>query len=256
MVDLRALRAAVAAAMVVGPDGHQRAGGVGSAFAAVCQVCAGALPVTGAAFTAMASDQERELVYASDEVIARVQALQFSLGEGPALDAFQAGRPVCVPDLATVQAARWPILNPALAELPIGGLFTFPIGLGAIAIGVLDVYRVTAGPLSGEDLSTVLSVADLAAAALLGLRAAQPGLAGDGQLDAEGDSRVSEAWLDGAGSDRRVHQATGMLIFQLGVSAEEAFARLRAYAFTQDLPMGAVAEEIVGRRLRLDLRPD
>jgi len=42
-----------------------------------------------------------------------------------------------------------------------------------------------------------------------------------------------------------------MLTVQLGVSAREAFARLRAYAYSQDRRLADVAGDIVARRLRL-----
>jgi AmiR/NasT family two-component response regulator len=42
-----------------------------------------------------------------------------------------------------------------------------------------------------------------------------------------------------------------MLTVQLGVSAAEAFARLRAYAYAQDRRLAEVAGDIVARRLRL-----
>lgn len=256
MADLTGLRRAVATAMVANPGGLDGAADGESQSTAVCRVCAEALPADGAAFSAMASDQARELWYASDSVIARVHELQFGLGEGPALEAFRAGRPVFLPDLAGVHADRWPILIPALAAQPIGGLFTFPIGLGAITIGVLAAYRAVPGQLSAEHLATILGIADLAAAALLALRAGSPDGHGDGQPDGPGDGYVSEVWLDGAGADQRVHQATGMLIAQLGVSAEEAFARLRGHAFATDQRIGAVAEQIVAGGVILSREPD
>jgi AmiR/NasT family two-component response regulator len=52
-----------------------------------------------------------------------------------------------------------------------------------------------------------------------------------------------------------IDQATGMLTVQLGVSAGEAFARLRAYAYAQDRRLADVAGDIVARRLRLDPDP-
>jgi AmiR/NasT family two-component response regulator len=45
-----------------------------------------------------------------------------------------------------------------------------------------------------------------------------------------------------------------MLTVQLGVTAAEAFARLRAYAYSQDRRLADVARDIVTRRLRL--QPD
>jgi hypothetical protein len=53
----------------------------------------------------------------------------------------------------------------------------------------------------------------------------------------------------------QVHQATGMILAQLGISAEAAFARLRAYAFAHDRRLGDVARDVVGRRLRFEPDP-
>jgi AmiR/NasT family two-component response regulator len=49
-----------------------------------------------------------------------------------------------------------------------------------------------------------------------------------------------------------IDQATGMLTVQLGVTAAEAFARLRAYAYAEDRRLADVAGDIVARRLRLE----
>ena len=51
-----------------------------------------------------------------------------------------------------------------------------------------------------------------------------------------------------------IDQATGMLTEQLGVGIAEAFIRLRAYAYVNDLRLTDVARDIVTRRLRL--QPD
>ena len=48
-----------------------------------------------------------------------------------------------------------------------------------------------------------------------------------------------------------VHQASGMVAVQLGVSVGDALARLRAHAFAEGRPLAAVAEDVVSRRLRL-----
>jgi hypothetical protein len=76
-----------------------------------------------------------------------------------------------------------------------------------------------------------------------------------GDIDNEGG-----AGLDGQAPDLALHraeidQATGMLTVQLGVPAAEAFARLRAYAYSQDLRLADVAGDIVARRLRLHRDP-
>ena len=123
----------------------------------------------------------------------------------------------------------------------------FPLIVGAIRAGVLGLYRGSPGPLPDRQLGDLLILADAATVLLLG-RAY-------GDIDNEGG-----AGLDGQAPDLALHraeidQATGMLTVQLGVPAAEAFARLRAYAYSQDLRLADVAGDIVARRLRLHRDP-
>ncbi|WP_341533603.1 ANTAR domain-containing protein [Streptomyces cinnamoneus] len=55
-----------------------------------------------------------------------------------------------------------------------------------------------------------------------------------------------------------IDQASGMLTVQLGVGIEEAFVRLRAYAYAQGRRLADVAADVVARRLRFspDAEPD
>ena len=48
----------------------------------------------------------------------------------------------------------------------------------------------------------------------------------------------------------RIHQATGMMSVQLGVSLAEALLRLPARAYAQDRPVADVAADVVGRWVR------
>ncbi|MGO9221200.1 MAG: ANTAR domain-containing protein [Streptosporangiaceae bacterium] len=84
------------------------------------------------------------------------------------------------------------------------------------------------------------------------------GLNGGGLPSAAGSGPASRP--GGQSPDLAVHrveidQATGMLTVQLRVSAAEAFARLRAYAYARDRRLADVAGDIVARRLRLDRDP-
>ena len=47
-----------------------------------------------------------------------------------------------------------------------------------------------------------------------------------------------------------------MISVQLGVDLGEALVRLRAYAFASGAALGDVADDVVNRRLRLDLDRD
>jgi hypothetical protein len=109
---------------------------------------------------------------------------------------------------------------------------------------VMGLYRGSPGPLSVGELGDLLVLADVATVMLLS------------SAYADGDDGDGAAELDGQAPDLALHraeidQATGMLTVQLGVSAGEAFARLRAYAYSQDRRLTEVAGDIVARRLRL-----
>ena len=116
-----------------------------------------------------------------------------------------------------------------------GALFAVPLQWGTINLGVLDLYRKAPGSLSQAQLRDAISAADIATLMFLGVRT-DPG---------------DEAWLDETVHSRaEIHQATGMVLAQLGVSAQDALARLRAYAFVEQRLLSDVARDVVTRRLR------
>ena len=115
--------------------------------------------------------------------------------------------------------------------------------MGNVNLGVLDLYRRTPGGLSTAQHRDALSASETAVLMLLGVRT------DPGHRDADGEGGGS--WLDHAHSSRaEIHQATGMVVAQLNLSAADAFARLRAYAFTEHQLLGDVARDVVARRLR------
>ena len=79
-----------------------------------------------------------------------MEELQFTLGEGPCVESSGTGRPVLQPDLARTGPARWPGFSAAALEAGIGAVFALPLRVGAIRLGVLDLYRDAVGGLSAE----------------------------------------------------------------------------------------------------------
>lgn len=203
-------------------------------LARVCQTSVELLPVDGASISLMIGRKNRETLYASDEVISRIEALQFSLGEGPCYEAFDTGRPILVPDLANDQATTWPVFAGEMITEPVGAIFAFPLARGAICIGALNLYRRLPGWLSPTELATALQVVDIAAMALLSVHL---------------DESNAEKWLTLPGDRAQIHQATGMLVAAFGISAEHALARLRAYAFAGGHLVDDVARDLVTRKL-------
>jgi hypothetical protein len=200
----------------------------------VCRACADLLPADGMSISVMNDTDRREVLYASDEVSARVEALQFSLGEGPCFEAFDTCMPVLVPDLPAAIAPSWPAFAAEMAGEPVGAIFAFPLQSGAICIGAMDLYRRRPGWLSAAELTTALAVVDVAVMVMLNLLA---------------DADHGEWWLALPEQREQVHQAVGMLIAAFGVPADLALARLRGYAFAAGRLVDEVAHDIVTRRL-------
>jgi hypothetical protein len=203
----------------------------------VCQAYVAGLDVDGAAISLLTASNAHQMLCATDATAELLEDLQFSLGEGVCVEAAVTGRPVLVPDLHhSTEVSRWPIFAAAVVEQSdVGALFAVPFQWETVNLGVLDLYRTAPGSLSDAQLRDVMRAADMAALMFLGVRT-DPG---------EG------AWLDHSLHGRaEIHQATGMVVVQLGVSAPDALARLRAYAFVEQRLLSDVAHDVVSRRLR------
>lgn len=206
----------------------------------VCSAAIDLLSLEAAGVSLMVDGELRGAAGVSNPGIALMQELHFSLGEGPGLEAWEARAPVIEGDLAARGSVRWPMFAPVAVEQSVSAVFAFPMALGRIRIGVLMLYRERAGDLSADELAYGLVLAGVATNAVLSLQAGAPSGELHGMLAGE-----PPHWAE-------IHQATGMVSVQLGVSLDEAFVRLRAHAFAQSLSLRGLASQIVNRRLRLD----
>ncbi|MFJ9610568.1 GAF domain-containing protein [Kitasatospora sp. NPDC101176] len=116
----------------------------------LCAACVEALAVDSAAITLMADTGHRAGIWASDDRARLLEERQFSLGEGPGVDAFRGRRPVVVSDLLSPAEVRWPVLVADLAAAAAGirglrGAYAAPLHLGSASIGVLSLYRAAPG---------------------------------------------------------------------------------------------------------------
>ena len=216
----------------------QNEDGAGPAPARLCAVCADVMAMTGAGIMLMSGDVARGSVCSSNRVSALIEDLQYTLGEGPCVEAYERDQPVLEPDLAGAGGSRWVAFSPPAVAAGAVAVFGFPMRVGAIRIGALNVYRDHAGPLDDEQYADGVVLAGVAARAVLAMQAdASPGMLG-AELEAGSDFRFV------------VHQASGMVSAQLEVTVGEALVRMRAFAFAHDRPLGTVAEDVVARRLR------
>lgn len=206
----------------------------------LCEVCAEVTGMTGAGIMLMSGDLPRGAVCSTDEVSAAIEELQLALGEGPCVDAYHQDQAVLEPDLADPATPRWVGFTGPAVQAGARAIFGFPLQVGAVRLGALNLYCSQPGLLSDEQHADALVMADVAAQALLVMQANAP----PGKLAAELE----------AGSDFQyvVHQASGMVAAQLEVSVGQALIRLRAYAFGNDRPLTEVAKDVVARTLRFD----
>lgn len=206
----------------------------------LCVVCADVTAVTGAGVMLIADDRPQGSVCTSDDVSALIEELQFTLGEGPCIDAHRDHQPVGEPDLADPAVTRWAVFTAAAVDAGARAVFGFPIDLGPISVGALNLYRNRPGPLTTDQHADAEILASVAARTIVATQAG----AVPGELGAD---------LTAGGNFRHVvHQAAGMVSVQLGVPVEEALIRLRAHAFRHDRSVADVARDIVERRIRFE----
>jgi hypothetical protein len=206
--------------------------------ARLCAECLSALSVSGVGVALMTADGPSGVVLAATDDRARqLEELQFALGEGPCVEASGSGRPVLEPDLVAAGPVRWPRFGAAVLAAGVRAIFAFPLRVGAIRVGVLDLYRDTPGRLTIVELAEAAAFADAATVVVLHLQ----------------DHDSADAALAGPiDSQAEVHQATGMITIQLGVSLAEALLRLRAHAYVSGRTVSAIAADVVNRRIHFD----
>jgi GAF domain-containing protein len=206
------------------------------------RACAAALPVTGAGLALTTDTGPAGPVAATDRAALHLEELQFLLGEGPSIDASRTGRPVLEPDLARTAPRLWPAFAEGAAEAGVRAVFAFPLRVGGIRLGVLELHRDAPGVLSPRELADALAFTDAATALLLHLQS----VGTVGQLPLDVASAIDHR--------AEVHQASGVVSVQAGVSLAVALVMLRARAYADQRPVGAVARDVL--RGRLHLGPD
>lgn len=207
----------------------------------LCAALSRALPAMGVGVSLLAADNHGGGTVAASGSASRViEELQFTLGEGPCIDAYASRSPILEPDLAGHGVRRWPGYGPAAQDHGVEAVFAFPLQVGAARAGALDVYRDAPGGLTPDGLAQAFTFAEVAMGLLVD---DQHGIAGT-------QSRFD---LDDVLAYRlEVYQAQGMLMVDLGVGIDEAMARLRAYAYAEGRALSDVANDIVNGKLTLE----
>jgi hypothetical protein len=192
------------------------------------------LGADGVAITLEYLSDNRVTLCASDEVAAALESLQEVLGQGPGFEAAR-NDVVVVADLDGDADQRWPMLAQTL-ESRYGPLRVYAVpvhangGLGGVA--TLHTGREQS---LAEPPDRIAFLVNAVGAALVTDAAAHP----------EGHLQTGEGWS----SRSLVHQATGMVMAQVRVTAEDALALLRGHAYALATDIDDVARRVVGRSI-------
>ncbi|OZD47332.1 hypothetical protein CH252_20830 [Rhodococcus sp. 06-1477-1B] len=201
------------------------------AFTSLCAWFVSTLPVQHAAISTLGEPFELSMVDASDEVATELEHTQLDLGVGPCWQAKASGVPVLVHDLRQGSELSWPALLTAAESHGVRSTYAFPMAVGAIDVGVVDLYSTTTHALTSNEVQNAWAMADVAAVRVV-----------DQVL-----SELSTPPPQERSPKRSLHQATGMVMAQLGVPSDDALVVIRAHAFATGTSIPDVAEAIIRR---------
>lgn len=194
------------------------------------------LDADGVAITVDYLSDSRTTICASDKVAVDLESLQEIIGEGPGYEAATTDA-IVVAELGGTAAADqpWPMLAHAIDE-NYGPLSVYAIPLHAerTLTGVATLYTRLPKPLA-EPPGRVAFLANTVGAALL--------------VDAAGQDDEQPHLGEGWSTRSVVHQATGMVMAQVRVTAEDALALLRGHAYAMGMDINEVAGHVVNKEI-------
>lgn len=198
----------------------------------VCEAGRRMLDADGAAIVLSMEEDVLLIACTTDELAATLEDVQVVVGEGPTLASLETGAVTSV-DLARDEDVAWPLFHERASGLGFQGVVTVvPLVLEHHTLGVLSVHR-HGGDGTDETVYGFLGAA--LAAALL--------------EDPDSALGTPARRHDGWSSQAKVHQATGMVIAQIGVRPTDAIALLRAQAFSTGASLLDVAEHVIERQI-------
>jgi len=165
---------------------------------------------------------------ATGDLVHRLDALQYELGEGPCVDTLRGATMVCVPDIRHEQ--RWPRYVPAAVALGLRSQLGVKLHLDDRGtIGGLNLYSTGSDDVSPEAEAIAELFAAHAAIAL-------------------GNASERETLNEALQSRKVIGQAIGILMERYEMSEERAFAFLVRASSHANIKLRDIAQELVDQR--------
>ncbi len=180
--------------------------------------------------TLIMDDRPRTAAYTTATTL-QIDAVQYSVGDGPCLDAFRNRRENLV-DLSIAEL-RWPMFTAAAEEDAIKSLFAVPLVSGNQAFGALNLYAYAVHAFDRTDITLVRMAAARAADAVASVVA----LVGARELAAQMESAMASRAV--------IEQAKGVIMGRQGVDETTAFEILRQQSQHSNVKVRTVAETLV-----------
>ncbi|GGG67386.1 transcriptional regulator [Kocuria dechangensis] len=185
----------------------------------------------GAGISLVDEDGVCTTVAATDPVVAEADALQYELGEGPCLRAWDTVSIQYVPDTTT--DLRWPTWSQTVAAAGIRSALSVPLVVQGQEIGALQVYATEPHAFTGHE-EHLLSLLAGPAAALLGAARTRR------------QTRRLDDTLQEAVADRdRIERAVGVLMERGHLAESTARTRLLNTARAQGKTLAQAADHLL-----------
>lgn len=168
---------------------------------------------------------------ASNDAVIGVEVTQDRIDDGPCHAAYETDQLSVVDDLQDEH--RWPEYRRRARELGFRSVVGVPMRAWGQTIGVLDIYRRTAGPWSQDDIDAAEIMTAMGAGYVLHAN----------QTRAQHD--LADQLQTALESRDVIGQAKGLLMARHGVDAEEAFGMLRSLSQQANIKLRDVARKVV-----------
>jgi GAF domain-containing protein len=168
-----------------------------------------------------------ETAAATDPLVAKLDAMQMEVGEGPDVSVLENRLGVIVSDTKT--ETRWPRWAARVYDSGIRSLISVRMYTDAETIGTLNAYSRHADAFDVDDQAVAHVLARHAAVALGNAR------------------KIENLWM-AVDARKRIGQAQGILMERFDLTADQAFAVLLRYSQDNNVKLRTVADRLVETR--------
>jgi GAF domain-containing protein len=195
----------------------------------VAALSVSSIPACNAAGVSLAHDGQITTSVATDGVALRVDSHQYSVDEGPCLEAVRTGHQVRIDSMKN--ETRWPKFTKAAAT-EVSASLSLPLRVRGAVVGALNLYS-TSRPFLDADRGVGEAFAEQAAVALANAQAYAKTRELVDQLTQALESRDV------------IGQAKGLIMEREGIGADEAFNVLRRASQARNVKLRDIAQQLI-----------